>query len=112
MGKLRGSTLVETLTAGTIILVCSTLAALIYSNVLSSQNTAQKYKACCIADELMESSVKKKDFLDVLLGQEGMKISKKCTPYKSDKNLIQVEVSVRAENQKVLWLQRRLVFND
>jgi hypothetical protein len=112
MGKLRGSTLVETLTAGTIILVCSTLAAMIYSNVLSSQNTAQKFKASCIASALIESFVKKKDFLDASLGQDGMKINKKCGPYHGANDIIQIEVSVRAEDEKILWVQKRLVFND
>lgn len=112
MAKLKGSTLVEVLVSMTVILFCSTLAVMIYTNVLSSQNGAQKLRACYISKEVIGQSLAKKDFLDASLGLEGMKIEKTCKPYKGDNSLIALQVVIKTEEGKILWEQKQLVINE
>ncbi len=112
MVKLRAGTLVETLVSMTIILFCSTLAVMIYTRVLSSQNGVQRLRAFYIACEVIDKSCSKKDFLDASLGIQGMKIEKACKPYKGDNDLIDMRVTVKAENGMLLWEQKQLVINE
>lgn len=111
MAKLRGSTLIETLVAMTIILFCSTLAALVYSNVLSSQNTAQKTRAYYVSRQVFDQALAKKNFLDLSEENEGLRVEKKCKPYKGDNGLIWINVKVYSEKEKLLWEESR-VFNN
>lgn len=80
-----------------IILFCTTLASLIYLNVLQSQNTGEKLKAFYILQKNMRDAESKADFLDADLKEEGFLVRKTCKVYKNDKNLVEVKLS--AENE-------------
>lgn len=112
MAKLSGNTLIETIVAMVIIIFCTTLAALIYLNVLSSQNTAQKLRAFYISKEVVLQSVSGKDFLDAAFKKDGLQVDKSCKPYKENSDLICIRVILKDEDGRKLWEQNEIVINE
>lgn len=111
MGKLSGNTLLEALVAMVVIIFCSTLATVIYLNVLSSQSTAQKLKAYYITQEVVQQTIERKDFLDAQFGYEGLLVARSCKPLKGN-NIIRLDITVTAEAGKKLWEQSQLVLHE
>jgi Tfp pilus assembly protein PilV len=102
MAKLKGSALVEIMIAMVIILCCSTMATLIYMNILQSQNTSEKLRAFYILQKTAAASEQKADFLDAELSEGGFIIRKTCRPYNGRKNLIELKLNATNERGKVV----------
>ncbi|HWY38551.1 MAG TPA: hypothetical protein VNY73_08330 [Bacteroidia bacterium] len=112
MAKLNGNTLIETIVAMVVIIFCTTMATVIYLNVLASQNSAQKLRAFYLSKDAVQQSLVKKDFLDASTGVEGMKIEKTCKPYKGSTDLVCLKIVVTSEEGKKLWEQTEIVLNE
>lgn len=94
-----------------IILFCSTLATVVYLNVLQSQNTAQKLKAYYLAEEILQETVKKKNYLDLNLQSGEFMLDKSCKPYKGAE-LLELTIVIRNADGRLLWEQRQVVGNE
>ncbi|MGZ3919072.1 MAG: hypothetical protein ACXVNM_01210 [Bacteroidia bacterium] len=112
MAKLSGNTLVETLIAMVIILFCTAMGASIYMNVLSGQNSVEKMKATGIAKECISSSVSEKKFLDESFIIDELKIEKSCASYKGNKDLIDIKVVVKNNEDKVILNIEQVLLNE
>src|ERR1700752_1768666 len=109
MAKLKGTTIIEVLVAMSIILVCSSLATLIYLNILKSQNSSEKLRAFLHLKKVQEETIKDARYINEDWQDGEFTIKKECKPYQSNKNLVQLRITVANENKKELIDQSILV---
>lgn len=112
MAKLKGATIIEVLVAMIIILTCSTLATVIYLNVLQSQNSAEKLKAFRMIKEIQRETEEKNNYINEQLSADGFTIEKECKPYKSDTRLIVITFTARNQDGKELMKQSKLIAGE
>jgi Tfp pilus assembly protein PilV len=112
MGKLKGSTIIEVLVAMVIILSCSSLATVIYLNILRSQNSAEKLKAYRILKQVQQETESKANFINEETTVDVFTVKKDCKPYHSDMHLVQLTVSVRNADGKELMKQSKLIVSE
>ncbi|MDP2384959.1 MAG: hypothetical protein Q8M29_01190 [Bacteroidota bacterium] len=109
MVKLKGTTIVEVLVSMTIILVCSSLATLIYLNILNSQNSSEKLRAFFQLKKIQEETIAENRYINEEIQDGVFTVKKECRPYQSSKNLIQLRIVVLNEKKKELIDQSILV---
>ena len=109
MAKLKGSTIVEVLVAMSVILVCSSLATLIYLNILKSQNSSEKLRAFLCMKKAREETLANERFINEEWEEGEFSIRKECRPYQSSKKLVQLTIKVSNKEQKELINQSILV---
>src|ERR1700741_2419287 len=112
MAKLKGSTLVEIMIAMVIILFCTTLATVIYLNILKSQNTGEKLRAFYVLKKAAETAENKTDFMDSELKENGFTIRKICKSYKNNPSLIEIRLTATNEEGKVLIYMNKIVLHQ
>jgi Tfp pilus assembly protein PilV len=112
MGKLKGSTIIEVLVAMVIILACSSLATVIYLNVLQSQNSAEKLKAFRILKQFQQETESKGNFINEETEADAFTVKKECRPYQGNMQLIQLTFSIRNAEGKELIRQSKLVVSE
>lgn len=109
MAKLKGTTIVEVLISMTIIMVCSSLASLIYLNILKSQNSSEKLRAFFELKKIQEETIKESRYINEEINEGEFTIKKECSPYQSNKNLIQLQIKVMNVEKKELINQSIII---
>ena len=109
MVKLKGTTIVEVLVAMSIILVCSSLATLIYLNILKSQNSSEKLRAFLELKRSREITIKESRYINEEWQEGEFIIKKECKPYQGNSKLIQLRIVVLNETKKELINQSSLI---
>jgi type II secretory pathway pseudopilin PulG len=109
MAKLRGTTIIEILVSMSIILICSSMATLIYLNILKGENTAEKLRAYNELKKTQQTCIKEGKYINEEWQEGEFLIKKECRIYQSNKNIIQLKVVVMNEEKKELINQSILV---
>lgn len=102
MVKLKGTTIIEVLVAMSIILVCSSLATLIYLNILRSQNSSEKLRAFLQLKKAQEETINEARFINEDWQDGEFVIKKECRPYPQSKNIIQLRITVSNESKELI----------
>jgi len=109
MVRLKGTTIIEVLVSMSIILVCSTLATLIYLNILKSQNSSEKLRAFMQLKKAQQNTITEARYINEDWQEGEFLLKKECKPYSSGKNLIQLKIMVMNESKKGIINQSILV---
>ena len=113
MGKLKltlkGSTLIEIMIALVITLFCTTLATLIYLNILNSQNTAEKLRAFYVLQKMATTIEIKSEFLDAETNEDTFVIKKTCKPYANNPSLIELKLTARNESGRLICSLNKII---
>ena len=80
--KLKAATLMESLVAMVVVLVCCGIASMIYVNVITSGNEREKLKAHLLLNEAAIKAKNENLFLDEEIRGETITIRKSIAPYK------------------------------
>ena len=94
-----------------VILFCSTLATVVYLNILQSQNTAQKLKAYYLAGEMLLETTTKRNYLDLKINVGDFAVDKVCKPYRGNE-LLEVTIVIKSTGGKLLWQQSDILANE
>lgn len=107
--RLKASTLMESLIAMIIIVVCFGVATMIYSNVLDSDKQRQQLKAILVLNEEAIEMKKAKTFLDAEKQISDWVIKKIVKKYPNTENLYTISLSVIDRNGKIIAKRNELI---
>lgn len=107
--KLKASTLIEVLIAMVLVMACFGIGTMIYSNVMRSGNERLKLKAHLAINELAVRSKKEKQFIDEVIKDETLTISKKISPYKQTTDVIVMEITAGDEEGRTIETYKELI---
>lgn len=110
--RLKGSTLIETLVAMVIIIICFGIGLLIYVNVLASDNRYQKFHAFNLLKNLSLSIQQENNFLDGDFEVDNIILKKRVVKYPMATGLVQLSLSAYGKNGKLLAQQREILFDQ
>jgi Tfp pilus assembly protein PilV len=94
MRRIKASTLVESLIAMVIIVMCLGVGTMIYTNVLNSDKQVVQLKAISVLNTLANQTKTEKNFLDSEQQLNDWKIKKTVNKYEQTQNLYQLSFSV------------------
>ena len=110
--KLKAATLMESLIAMIIIVVCLGVGTMIYSNVLNSDKQRLKFKAILMLNEEAEQIKSHKNFIDGEKQEGEYKIRRSITKKSQTENLYILALVVLNEEGKVLGTRNELIFAE
>lgn len=110
--KYKGFTLVETIIALVITMVCVGIAFTIMLNIEQSGNNYKKIQAHLLLIQELNNTKKEKKFIDENITLENIYLVKTITEYKSFELLYQLKISAFDNNGKKLDEVRELVIID
>lgn len=110
--KLKAGTLIESLVAMVIIIVCLGVGTMIYSNVLNSDKQRFKFKAILMLNKEAEQIKMEKNFLDgeKILGD--YMIRKIITKMPQSENLYRLSLIVFDKSGKSIGVRNELIFTE
>src|SRR5688572_14613462 len=79
--KLRGSTLIESIVAMVLLMVCLGIATMIYVNVIESGNSRQKFHAYALIHQVSVQAKIQKKYIDEEREEEGLVMKKTIAKY-------------------------------
>lgn len=92
--KLKAGTLIESLIAMVIILICMGIATIIYANVLNSDKHRQELKAMLILNEELAETKKERTFLNQEKEMGEWRLKKSVQFYEQTENVFKLSLSV------------------
>ena len=101
--KIKGSSLVETVIAITIITVCALTATLVYSIIIDQTPPIKKYEWSVEVNKLMEETSLKNDFVPFNRKYKGYSIESRLSRKMEGSNLESIEFLVVSEKDTVLF---------
>jgi|CXWL01.1.fsa_nt_gi hypothetical protein len=110
--KIKAATLIESLIAMVIVMLCFGISTTVYINVISSGNQIQKLKSELILKKVAMETKKEHLFLDEEITLDEITVRKKITPYNGLKNLSQINLQAYNSNEKLLSEYNELVSNQ
>ena len=105
--KLKAATLIESLMAMIIIMLCLGIATMIYVNIMNADNNSLKLKAQLVLAEQAYQAKSSNTFLDDNTETETLLIEKKIEKYKQQDNLILLYLKAFDKNTKKLLAERK-----
>ncbi len=102
-GRVRASSLIESVIAIAVIAICMLLATLIFNQVLSSSYNMAFQKAKYRIEMLREATKKEQLFADNTYQGPGYTIIKKVRDHESDPRLKEVRFTVQAHRKKEVF---------
>jgi len=111
MGKVKASSLAETVVALVIIMTSFGIGMMIFFNVTSSTNSYNKINAYFVAKNLLIESVEKENFVDNEYDFENFTITKRIKPYSTLENLkiLSVEVLSKRTGKIIMELKQLVI---
>ncbi|MFH0896227.1 MAG: hypothetical protein V2A54_17475 [Bacteroidota bacterium] len=91
--KLKGFTIIETLVALLVIMLCFGIGGLIITQTIKSDNCAQHSRALLLIKEMRMNAKNSSVYMDDEFSKEGIRIKKTVNPFGSFQNLVQVNYS-------------------
>lgn len=110
--NLKAATLMESLIAMIIIVVCFGVATMIYTNVLDSDKQRLQLKAILILNKKAIESKTKKEFLDSEEQAGDWIINKTVEQYSGTENLYQLNLAVKDRNGKIIAIRNELILME
>lgn len=106
---LKAGTLMESLIAMIIIIVCISISAIIYTNVLDSDKQYLKLKANQILNQEAVAAKSKRDILDTEIKSGDWTIKKKFEVYTQTENLLKLSLTAINNNSNVVVERNELI---
>lgn len=110
--KAKASTLMETLIAMVVIVLCFSLGLLIYMNVVSSENRMQKFHANLLLKNIAAEVQKENEFIDVEIETDGLTVKQSIKKYESAENLFQLTLTAFDKKNRLIAAHREIIFID
>ncbi len=107
--KIKGATLIESLIAMLIVMLCFGIAITVYVNVISSGNQLQKLKSELLLKQIAVQTKNAGVFLDEKMTLDGIVVQKKIVPYNGLKHLIHLNLKAYSSSEKLLSEYNELV---
>ncbi len=107
--KIKGSTLLETLIAIVLILVCFSIATMVLVNIMQSDNGRQKLHAQLELEALYIKSLEEKDFISATIGYDDFKVEKNFEPYHDSPFLYLAKFTATSPAGQPLAEMKRLI---
>lgn len=107
--KLKASTLMESLIAMVIMVVCLGVGTMIYTNVLDSDKQRNQLKALLIINEETNKVKAEKTYLDDEKQAGDWTIKRTVEKYEQTDNLYQLTFSVFDRDKKMIAVQHELI---
>ncbi len=106
---LKASTLIESLIAMVIIVVCLCVATMIYSNVINSDKQVLQLKAMCFLNKKVVQTKAEKSFLDSEQQTENWDIKKTVEKYDQTENVYALTLSVFDKSGRLIAVRKELI---
>lgn len=100
--KIKGSSLIETVIAITIITICSLIATLVYSRIIGQTPPIKKYEWPMEISRLMEETFLKNDFVPFNREYEDYSIEGRLSKRQENGGLKNIEFLVISQNDTVV----------
>ncbi len=110
--KLKAGTLIESLVAMVIIIVCLGVGTMIYSNVLNSDKQRFKFKAILMLNKEAEQIKMEKNFIDVEKMIGDYMIRKIIMKISQSENLYRLSLIVFDKSGKPIGVRNELIFTE
>lgn len=107
--KLKAATLIESLIAMIIIVVCLGIATVIYSNVLNSDRERVQLKAMLLLKQEAEQTKKEKSFLDSEKKEGDWTVKKEVTRYEQTENIYRLSFKIINSEGKIIAVRNELI---
>lgn len=107
--KLKAATLMESLVAMVVVLVCCGIAAMIYVNVMNSGNEREKLKAHLLLNETAIKTKSERLFLDEEIKGEFITIRKTVEPYKEQADLSLLVLTALDEAGNIIETRKEII---
>ena len=107
--KLKGATLIESMVAMIVVLLCFGIASMIYVNVMNSDNRRAELHAHLLLNELAMKAKQHDIFLDEEMREGELFITKKVETYNDVPGLIRLTITARNERDKVIATHNELI---
>ena len=106
---IRASTLLETLVALVLILICFSIATLVLVNIMQSDNGRLKLHARLELDALYEKTMDERSFVDGSAEYNGFVIEKRLLPYEGPPGLYLLELKAVAQKQTIATYKKLIL---
>lgn len=110
--KIKGATLIESLIAMAVIMLCFGIATTVYVNVISSGNQLQKLKSQLLLKKIAVETKQSRLFLDEKISFDEIVVQKKIILYSGLKNIVQLNLKAYSKTGKLLSEYNELVPNQ
>lgn len=107
--KLKASTLMESLVAMIVIMICFVIASMIYTNIINSTNNKLKLDASLLLKEIGIKAKEENNYLDEKFETENLVVQKSVTSYKNSGNLSLLTLIAFDKNGKKIAEQKELI---
>lgn len=107
---LKASTLMESLIAMVILVVCLGVGTMIYTNVLGSDQERKQLHATLIANREAITIKSEQNYLDAEWQVDDWTVKKTVEKYNETENLFLLSIAVLDRDKKVIALRRELIF--
>lgn len=107
--KIKGATLIESLIAMVIVMLCFGIATTVYVNVISSQNQFQQFKSEVLLKRIASETKDGYLFLDEKIIMDEIVVQKTIIQYGGMKHLVQIKLQAYNNAEKLLSEYNELV---
>jgi type II secretory pathway pseudopilin PulG len=109
---LKASTLVESLIAMVILVLCLGIATMVFANVLNSDRERKQLNAAQIADQEVLRAKQENNFLDAEYEVNRFIVKKTVEKYEQTENLFLLSLTVLDPDRKPVYTRRELIVVD
>lgn len=106
---LKASTLIESLIAMVVLVLCLGIATMIFTNILHSDKDRKELTAAQIADREIIRTKQEKNFLDAEYEVNDLIIKKTVEKYEQTENLFILSLAVLNADRKPVYIHRELI---
>lgn len=110
--KIKAATMIESLIAMVVVMLCFGIATTVYVNVISSGNQLLKMKSEFLLRKVALESKRDHLFLDEKITVDEITVQKRVTPYNGSKKLVRLNLQAFGNNEKLLSEYNELVPNQ
>ncbi|MBA3971409.1 MAG: hypothetical protein H0X46_04580 [Bacteroidetes bacterium] len=110
--KLKAATLIESLIAMVIIVVCMGVGIMIYSNVLDSDKQRMRLKSYLLLDKESEKTKVKKSYLDDEMRSGDYTVKKILTKIPETENLYELALTVLNQEGNIIGKRKELIISE
>jgi Tfp pilus assembly protein PilE len=107
--KLKGATLIESMVAMIVVLLCFGIATMIYVNVMNSDSRRAELHAHLLLNEIAMKAKQQELFLDEEIHEGTLLITKKVETYKGVPGLIRLGIIARNEKDKIIATHNEII---
>ena len=107
--SLKGSSIVETITALLIIVISFGAGMSIYLNIITNEQTISKTKANIILETMMAETIEQKRYLDETLQLHGLVIERTILPFSIEENHRICAITAYHQNGQTIHSIKRVI---